>query len=170
MADLWFTRRTMPFDENLRNAANLRSTTTGTLRELHVVQTGHAATVDAHEMRMFIPTAMLGIESFKPPDVIPQFGPAHEFALSKIVQVPENGRLIKAEGDQFLSHIRMCHGSISGTQFLQDSNPGRGGTHSGSTQQIPDAVHFLRINSTGLIRHNTLLHSMNAPSAILTPW
>jgi hypothetical protein len=99
--------------------------------ELHVVQAGDMATIDADEMGVTPVVVVLRIDRFEPPNVVAQFGPSEEASLGQIVEVTKGGRLINAAAGESFGKIGVGQGRVGGTQLKERRDPRRGGPKTG---------------------------------------
>jgi hypothetical protein len=99
--------------------------------ELHVIQAGDMATIDADEMGVTRVVFVLRIDRFEPPNVVSQFGPSEEASLGQVVEVTKRGRLINAAGGESLGEVGVGQWRVGGPQLEERRDPRRGGPKTG---------------------------------------
>jgi len=95
----------MTFNENFRNSADGFRATLRRTRKVHVSETRYTSAFNANEVRMFFTRRSIGVQGFKPPDVISQLGACEQVRIREIVEISKHGRLIEAQWNQHFCKI-----------------------------------------------------------------
>lgn len=124
----------MASKENLGHLANRLAAPFAIIDlELHVIQAGDMATIDADEMGVTAVVVVLRVDRFEPPNVVAQFGPSKEASLGQIVEVTKGGCLINAAGGESFGEVGVGQWRVGGPQLKERRDPGRGGPKTGGT-------------------------------------
>lgn len=136
----------MTAKENFRDLAHLGTLAKALASQPCIVQASNGAAVDTKEMWVDSVPVGVGIDGFKSPEVVAQFGATNQSRLGHCVQISEGGRLVDVAAYRMLGNIRMGHWLAGIDQKLKCPHARRSGSQADAPDPLLDSIIGLNVS------------------------